>query len=329
MKNLIALSLGVSLLIGGGLACKNPLAKYTKQYHCTIAGEPAPQTSDDFVTRGFKHIELNNYSDQFDQCAFDAAQEALRLNPQNADALALRSGLYRAEREYDLALDDLNEAIRLKPGYPIYYLFRSLVYEKKNMLKEAIEDLSVSLKNDASHQSYAKRGSLYFKTNDYENALKDYTEAIRLKPDYENHYTMRAEVYRKLGKMTEAEADELKAKEFEDSGLTAPPTSTDSTSTKSSNPKTISGGVVNSKASNLVTPAYPASARAVRASGAVNVQVTIDEKGNVVAASAVSGHPLLRAAAVAAARASKFTPTLLSGKPVKVTGIVVYNFTLE
>jgi protein TonB len=91
-------------------------------------------------------------------------------------------------------------------------------------------------------------------------------------------------------------------------------------------PKTISGGVVNGKATNLVKPAYPAAARAVRAAGAVNVQVTIDENGNVISASAVSGHPLLRAAAVGAARSSKFSPTMLSGQAVKVTGVIVYNF---
>jgi TonB family protein len=91
-------------------------------------------------------------------------------------------------------------------------------------------------------------------------------------------------------------------------------------------PKVISGGVVNGKAINLVKPEYPEAAKAVRASGAVNVQVTIDEEGNVISASAVSGHPLLRAASEAAARASKFKPTLLEGVPVKVTGVVIYNF---
>ena len=91
-------------------------------------------------------------------------------------------------------------------------------------------------------------------------------------------------------------------------------------------PKTISGGVVNGKATNLVKPAYPRAARAVNASGAVNVQVTIDEQGNVISAAAVSGHPLLRAAAVSAARQSKFAPTMLSGQRVKVTGVIVYNF---
>ena len=92
-------------------------------------------------------------------------------------------------------------------------------------------------------------------------------------------------------------------------------------------PKTISGGVVNGKARNLVTPPYPAAAKAVRAGGEVKVQVTIDENGNVISASAVSGHPLLRNVAESAARSSKFSPTQLSGQPVKVTGVIIYNFT--
>jgi outer membrane biosynthesis protein TonB len=54
----------------------------------------------------------------------------------------------------------------------------------------------------------------------------------------------------------------------------------------------------------------------------------IDEDGNVIASEAVGGHPLLRAAAVDAAKEAKFAPTLLSGQPVRVKGIVVYNFVL-
>jgi periplasmic protein TonB len=91
----------------------------------------------------------------------------------------------------------------------------------------------------------------------------------------------------------------------------------------------ISGGVLNGKAVRLVTPAYPAIARSAHASGAVQVQVLIDENGNVISAHAVSGHPLLQAAAVGAARASKFTPTKLSGQPVKVNGVIIYNFVAQ
>lgn len=89
----------------------------------------------------------------------------------------------------------------------------------------------------------------------------------------------------------------------------------------------VNGGILNGKAKSLPTPEYPAAALAVRAAGAVSVQVTVDEEGNVTSATAVSGHPLLRAAAVSAAREAKFAPVRLSGEPVKVAGVITYNFT--
>jgi len=91
-------------------------------------------------------------------------------------------------------------------------------------------------------------------------------------------------------------------------------------------PKMVSGGVLNGKATSLPKPAYPAAAKAVRAAGSVSVQVVISESGSVISASAVSGHPLLRAAAEGAARGAHFSPTLLSGQPVKVSGVITYNF---
>ena len=89
----------------------------------------------------------------------------------------------------------------------------------------------------------------------------------------------------------------------------------------------IDGAVLNGKAVNLAKPSYPPAARAVNAGGMVNVQVIIDEKGDVTSASAVSGHPLLKTVSEEAAKSSKFSPTILSGIPIKVKGILVYNFT--
>jgi TonB family protein len=91
-------------------------------------------------------------------------------------------------------------------------------------------------------------------------------------------------------------------------------------------PKSISGGVLNFKAETLPKAVYPAAARAVRASGAVNVQVRINHDGKVVEAKAISGHPLLQKAAEDAALQSTFKPTLLAGQKVEVTGVIVYNF---
>lgn len=88
----------------------------------------------------------------------------------------------------------------------------------------------------------------------------------------------------------------------------------------------VSKGVINGRATYLPTPPYPAPARMINAAGAVSVQVTIDELGKVISAKAVDGHPLLRSAAEKAAWQAKFSPTKLSEVPVKVTGVIVYNF---
>lgn len=87
--------------------------------------------------------------------------------------------------------------------------------------------------------------------------------------------------------------------------------------------------IINGKAWRLISPKYPSAARAVRASGAVNVQVTINELGYVISAKTVSGHPMLSYAAEQAALASRFKTTTLSEIPVKVTGIIVYNFVAQ
>lgn len=89
----------------------------------------------------------------------------------------------------------------------------------------------------------------------------------------------------------------------------------------------VSGGVVNGNATSLPKPIYPAAAKAVGATGVVQVQVLIDESGRVISANAASGHVTLRTAAEDAARKARFTPTFLTNVPVKVTGVIVYNFT--
>jgi TonB family protein len=89
------------------------------------------------------------------------------------------------------------------------------------------------------------------------------------------------------------------------------------------------GGVLNGRAITLPKPVYPADAKAAHLSGKVTVEVSIDEDGNVIAAKAVSGHPLLQAASVDAARNAKFSPTKVSGQAVKVQGVLVYAFKSE
>jgi TonB family protein len=93
--------------------------------------------------------------------------------------------------------------------------------------------------------------------------------------------------------------------------------------------KHASPDITDGKFDQKVQPEYPAIARAARVSGNVVVLILIDEEGKVMAAQSVSGHPLLQAAAVKAAKASTFHSYLLHSQAVKVTGTITYHFLMD
>jgi protein TonB len=90
----------------------------------------------------------------------------------------------------------------------------------------------------------------------------------------------------------------------------------------------VSQGVLVSKVLLLPKPNYPPIAKQMRLQGSVSIQVLIDESGKVVSAKALSGHQVLVNAAESAAMQARFSPTLLSNQPVKVSGVIIYNFVL-
>ena len=91
----------------------------------------------------------------------------------------------------------------------------------------------------------------------------------------------------------------------------------------------LSSVVLVSKAISLPKPAYPPMAKQISVEGPVAVQILVDEQGRVISAQAVSGHTLLLAAAKQAALQARFTPTVLNGQPVKIQGVITYNFVLH
>ena len=99
--------------------------------------------------------------------------------------------------------------------------------------------------------------------------------------------------------------------------------------TRPSRPKLVSLGVIESKVLRKAVPPYPELAKRARASGPVPVQILLDEQGRVISARATSGHPLLRPAAEQAAYQTRFSPTLLSNQPVKVSGVITFTFVLQ
>jgi protein TonB len=93
--------------------------------------------------------------------------------------------------------------------------------------------------------------------------------------------------------------------------------------------KPVSGGVLNGTALSLPPPYYPENARRLRMSGVVVVQVVVDETGKVISAEAISGPSTFKDVALQAALKARFSPTKLSGQPVKVSGVINYKFALQ
>jgi TonB family protein len=172
--------------------------------------------------------------------------------------------------------------------------------------------------------------------------------ALTLDPENANGWSLKANLFREEAKLAEMGGDAALKEEYQRRyeeaadnlkrlGAAGQPVDVTAVSepTPPSRPaqpggmKTIvPGGVLNGKALSKPSPAYPVKASNAHATGTVAVRVVVDESGKVVEAEAISGNMLLREAAVAAARQARFAPTHLAGEPVRVTGILTYNFTL-
>lgn len=90
----------------------------------------------------------------------------------------------------------------------------------------------------------------------------------------------------------------------------------------------VTVGPLVSYATRQPQPVYPATARQMRASGAVRVDIVVDETGEVEEITKISGHTLLQPAARDAIMKWRFRPFNRDGQPVKATGFVVFNFSL-
>ncbi|HQU82625.1 MAG TPA: energy transducer TonB [Pyrinomonadaceae bacterium] len=87
--------------------------------------------------------------------------------------------------------------------------------------------------------------------------------------------------------------------------------------------------IVNGMARVLPKPDYPQEAKDLCVGGKVEIEVLIDsERGDVLLAKAISGDELLRSVSVEASKKAKFNP-LLDMTPIKLKGIIVYNFPVE
>jgi TonB family protein len=302
-------------------------ATYSMRVKCDEpAGKPQPQSAQEYVERGEYYVENGD-----DSCAILAFSEAIRLDPNQLAAYLHRSKVYERRAEYDLAIGDLTEALRVRPRDSSVYIDRGRLLERKRDYTSAIHDYSQAIAIEPlTGVAYSFRANAYFRNLEHDRAISDYTEAIRIDPTNLAHYISRAEVYRATGEFELARADEKRARQERaiSQTIVERARALNERATQESGQrvvKDLSGDALLQTATHQVGPAYPPLARAARVSGRVVVEVTIDASGNVTLAKAISGHPLLKSAALDAARQWRFRPSNAQGTAVIIKGNLTFD----
>ena len=151
-----------------------------------------------------KGLKLNDNSDEEIMCY----TEAIRLNPEYAEAYYNR-GLARSDKgDLEGAIKDYNQAILLNPNDAEAYYNRGVTGYERGDLEGALKDYNQAIRlnpNDA--EAYYNRGLARSDKGDLDGALKDYNQAIRLKPKYADAYYGRGTTLQAKGKIEKALAD--------------------------------------------------------------------------------------------------------------------------
>ena len=136
---------------------------------------------------------------------------------QASDGLTAVDWLHKAAALWDKgkhtdpikAIEYLNNAIKLQPDDPLAYGFRGIAYDELGQYQRAIEDYNevIRLKPDFSEVIYYLRGDVYTILGNYNQAIKDYNKAIELNPQHADVYVSRGVAYGKIGNYKQAIKD--------------------------------------------------------------------------------------------------------------------------
>ena len=171
---------------------------------------PRPTTDGDAeaaFTRGYASYAENDYEKSISDYT-----EAIRLQPDYADAYNNRGLAYDHHSEYDKAISDYNAAIRLDPNDARYYNNRGFACDDNKEYDQAISDYNNAIRLDPNYTlAYINRGVSYLHIKNYAQAIGDFTEAIHLNPSDADAYYNRGLAYKNQGKLPQAKTDFAKA----------------------------------------------------------------------------------------------------------------------
>lgn len=186
----------------------NNLGKYDKAFSfLDQAIKLDPEDAVAYVNRGYAYRSLGEH----DQAMSDF-NRAIDLDPKNSAAYVNRGHLYNCLKDYSKAIPDFSKAIGLEPFEDTAYNNRGYSYLSLKEYDKAAADLNMAIKlNPKAAHPYKHLGVLWKEKSEFGKAIEFLTKAIELDPKYKKAYVERSEVYRALGELSKAEADEASA----------------------------------------------------------------------------------------------------------------------
>jgi prepilin-type processing-associated H-X9-DG protein len=118
--------------------------------------------------------------------------EAVRLNPDDAQSHNIRGNVWDELGVFERALADYNNAIRIDPNNPAVFHDRAILWQRKGMLDKALVDLDRAIRFSFSDAIlYCDRGLVWYQKGRHERAVADFNQAIKLDPNFAAAYVDR------------------------------------------------------------------------------------------------------------------------------------------
>lgn len=132
--------------------------------------------------------------------------KAIDLDPDDEAVYNNRGGAYRKTGDNKHAIEDFSRAIQLNPGFPNAWYNLAVSYEQEKLFDKAIENYSavITLNQDFVGEAYRHRGNVYYERNEYDNAIADYTQALRFNDKNADVYVCRGICHSKKGDIDRA-----------------------------------------------------------------------------------------------------------------------------
>jgi tetratricopeptide (TPR) repeat protein len=162
----------------------------------------------DFYNRGYAYFGKGQ-SDR----AIEDFDQAIRLNPNLAQAFLGRGGVYLGNGQPDRAIEDFDQAIRLNPNYALAFNSRGNAYSGKGLTAcrpgsfppcasaiaqydRAIEDFDQAIRLNPNYAlAFNNRGNAYLVKGQPDRAIEDFDQAIRLNPNFALAFISRGRAY--------------------------------------------------------------------------------------------------------------------------------------